>query len=445
MAYAAPLSTLVTNPLQGGYGAGGDTAHPARSQGAQADRSYGYAMQAFGGQSGFDNRSAFAMGYGAPAAAAAGYGGIGGAQGALSGDLMGALQGVIQALVSVVESLAGLLQSMGLGQAGPGAGGPGAGANGGGLGGGVGGGVGPGAGANGGIGGNGNGGIVPPGVGGGYGPGAPIGQPASTIPTNVNYGDLNAQQRNQMTGMDERQRAVLHLWGIQMGSAGKQDGGVYLNVLQNPSGFKPAEVQLARELMAQEQAQFGGITGKGLDAQYFQLYQQISGVDISQRYGNAPINFATGPVNMGNRQSGGNGLSNFENSVLQLWGHNPLFTGGKVDGSILDYALNSPNRLEANLNNADLIGLKQADLASDGVLNGDSLEKSMMAVMDRVYLGGPTATMQGTMNDALAEAADRRAGLLPPPAAPAAEPINPLALGAVQKKGAGCPFLGAGV
>ncbi|HZN95740.1 MAG TPA: hypothetical protein VFB81_23665, partial [Myxococcales bacterium] len=259
----------------------------------------------------------------------------------------------------------------------------------------------------------------------------------------VSYGALSSEQRTQMSGMDERGRAILHLWGIQMGSAGTQDGGVLLNVLQNPEKFKPAEVQLAKELAAQDRATYGGITGKSLDQAFFGVYQGLTGQDISQRYAFSPIQYARGPVDTNNRLSGANGLNNFENEVLQLWGHSPLFTGS-VDGSILDYSLNSANRLEVNLNNNDLLALKEADLASDGVLNGDSLNKSMLSVLDRVYLGAPSASVGRTMNEALEEASARRLGLLPPPRQAAAGVANPIGLGQ-RAGGSGCPFLSSGI
>jgi hypothetical protein len=313
-------------------------------------------------------------------------------------------------------------------------------------------------------GGGGYGGTTP---GGGYGttPGTTPGTPTDptrpaggVIDPNLRYQDLNNAQRTQMSGMDDRQRGVLHLWGIQMGAAGHQDGGVLLNVLNNPQNFKPAEVELAKELAAKEQAEFGGITGKSLDREFFGLYQNLTGKDISQRYGNAPVRFAQGPVNMENRATGQNGLNQFENEVMQLWGHSPLFTGGKIDGSILQYAMNSNNRMETNLNQGDVKALFDADLASDGVLNGDSLENAMLDVMDRVYLGGPAASANKTMNDAMEEAAQRRQGLLPPPTRQAADlsrPVGPQANQGTQagsqaeqvaaqaqgkKTGGACPF-----
>ena len=266
-------------------------------------------------------------------------------------------------------------------------------------------------------------GAIPPGNGlplPGNGPQSPGNQPGinpsgQEIPTNIDYRDMSKEQRRASSGMSDRERAVLHLWGIQMTSKGEQDGGVLMNVLQNPGQFQPAEVELARELQARDQAKYGGITGKALDEEFFGLYENMTGKDISGKYGQAPVKFAQGPVDMSARLNGQNGLNNFENQVLQLWGHSPLFNQGKIDGNILDYALNSQNTLESNLNRADLQALKDADLASDGVLNGDSLENAFLDTLDRLYLGGPGASSEKTMNDALEEAALRRQGLLPPP------------------------------
>ncbi|MEL7368732.1 MAG: hypothetical protein AAFN74_07465 [Myxococcota bacterium] len=263
------------------------------------------------------------------------------------------------------------------------------------------------------------GGYGPGGPGGGYGPGGPGGPGGEdpvgeTIPSDLDYRDLSREQRRALSGMSDRERAVLHLWGIQMTSEGAQDGGVLLNVLQNPEQFQAAEVELARELQARDTAQYGGITGKALDQEFFSLYQGITGEDISGRYGNAPVRFADGPLDMDARLTGDNGLSGFENQVLQLWGHAPLFNNGQIDGNIVDYALNSDNALEANLNREDLLALREADLRSDGVLNGDSLENAFLDTLDHLYLGGPEASAERTMADALEEAALRRSGALPP-------------------------------
>lgn len=298
------------------------------------------------------------------------------------------------------------------------------------------------------------GGVQPPigQPGGGYGnPGGGGAQPGvvddpALGPLNpaINYSQLNNEERTQISGLTDRERAALHLWGIQMTSDGRQDGGILENVLANPEQFQAAEVELARELVARDQAQYGGITGKSLDEEFFKVYEKVSGVDLSQRYANAPINFSDGPVDMNARLTGDNGLTSYENQVLQLWGHSPLLNQGEIDGNIIQYAMNSPNAMERNLVQSDLEGLLQADLMSDGVINGDSLENAMVDTMDRLYLGAPSASLDRTMQDAMDEAALRRQGVLPPPEAGRGE-ITGVPQGHPQASGGGgCPFLSGG-
>lgn len=218
------------------------------------------------------------------------------------------------------------------------------------------------------------------------------------IPVDFNYSNLNPQQRTQTTGLDDRGRAALHLWGIQTGASGKNDGGVYFNVLNNPEQFKPAEVALVKELYNKEMQMYGGVTGKLLDQQFFGVYQNMTGKDISQRYGNRPITFAQGPVNMDNRVTGQNGLSQFDNAVIRLWGHDRL-DNGTNDGSILAYSLRSNNSFDAGLNPNDMKALLAADVA-DGRRDGSSLETSFLDSLDRIYLGGPGANQQSTLGRA---------------------------------------------
>ncbi len=224
----------------------------------------------------------------------------------------------------------------------------------------------------------------------------------------TNYRELSLEQRQSLSGLSDRERGILHLWGIQMTSGGKQDGGIYLNVMANPDQFQAAEVELARELAARDHAQYGGVTGKALDQEFFGVYQKVTGQDISQRYGNSPVNFAQGPVNMDNRLTGNNGMSGFENAVIRLWGHDPLFNGGKIDGSVLSYTLDSPNALDAGLNKADVQALLTADLSSDGLRNGDSLEGAFAGVLDKLYLGGPGTSAQAVLSAAEQKASEVR-------------------------------------
>ncbi len=252
------------------------------------------------------------------------------------------------------------------------------------------------------------------------GVGVPAAGSAATpdVNKNVNFGSLSTQERSQI-GLNDRDRAILHLWGRQVISRGVQDGGIYSNIIdQNGNGISgtAAEQQLVRELRAQDQAQFGGDTGKALDREFFALQQRINpNTDPAkiQQYLNAPVRFSQGPVNITSdvatleRQAG---LSKFDQAALRLWGHEPLFNSGKIDGSILAYTIGNANSLDSagrvnsqgqlsqtgsNIDD-DARVLLEADLASDGIRNGDSLESAFGSVLDKIYLGGPGASAQQT-------------------------------------------------
>jgi hypothetical protein len=289
------------------------------------------------------------------------------------------------------------------------------------------------------------GGVQPPGYG--TPPGEGVEPGLGPIP-DVDYRDLNLEQRRELSGLSDRERAILHLWGIQMASEGSNDGGVLLNVENNPNGFTEAEQQLAQELLAQERAANGGqVSGQSLDQEFFELYEKISGVDVSDRYANAPIRFADGPVDMENRLTGDNGLNSFENQVLQLWGHSPLFNDGVIDGNIMQYALDNPDsRLEVGLRDEDLQGLLEADRTDDGVVNGTSLENAFIDTLDRLYYdGAPEASLGRTMNDAMEEAAARRAGADFPPPREGLGEITGVPEGHGNSGNIGnCPFFGGG-
>ena len=103
--------------------------------------------------------------------------------------------------------------------------------------------------------------------------------------------------------------------------------------------------------------------------------------------------------------------------------------------------MNSNNRMEVNLNQDHLKALQDADLASDGVLNGDSLDNAMVDVLDRMYLGAPSASVDRTINDALEEASLRRQGLLPNSQRPVANPsLEAIAASQARRVGGACPF-----
>lgn len=253
-----------------------------------------------------------------------------------------------------------------------------------------------------------------PGQMGGYDPNTGMMWPANSngsgpIPTNIDYRQLSSDERAALSGMNDRERAILHLWGIQMTSRGFQDGGIFLNVLQEPGKFKPAEVQLAQELYSRDTSRFGGITGRSLDEEFFNLSQKITGgqANFYQRYANAPMHYAQGPVSMDTRaleNDGISGLNGFDKAVLRFWGHEPLMNNGRIEGKILGYTLNSNVSLDNDVDRYYAEVLLKSDLMSDGQVNGDSITSGFQDVLDKLYYRTQGPSVEKTWNDSIGKA-----------------------------------------
>lgn len=213
---------------------------------------------------------------------------------------------------------------------------------------------------------------------------------------NIDFNVLSATQRDQL-GMTPRERAILHLWGRQVISAGRQDGGIYTNVLgEDGTGANwanKAEVELVKELRAAEKQQFGADTGIFLDQLYFNLVKEKTGVDMSTRYANRPIHFSSGSISIIediNLLQQRTGLTEFEQGVLRLFGHDPLING-RFDGSVLDYTINNNNALDGSRNSSGnpidkvVRQLLNEDIQDDGQRNGSSLMRQVTTILDRLY------------------------------------------------------------
>jgi hypothetical protein len=222
----------------------------------------------------------------------------------------------------------------------------------------------------------------------------------NTVPNGIL--NLNQSGISQVSHMSQTQLAMLHLWGLQMSSQGHQDGGILLNVLQNPSQFTTAEVQVAQQLANEDQQKYGGITGKSLDQGFFGVYQSLTGQNISSKFANAPMHYANGPVNISNRVNGNNGLSDFENTVLVMWGHTPLFGNG-INGSLESDVLSSKSNVfsQAGADTQGVQALADADLATSGQITGQSLNAGFDDVLNKLYNGGPDVTAQQVVNQTI--------------------------------------------
>ena len=212
------------------------------------------------------------------------------------------------------------------------------------------------------------------------------------INRNLNFRNLNSDQRSDL-GLSDRDRAVLHLWGRQMNERGHQNGDVYLN-----GGFTPAERPLVAELRAREMEQFGEINGSLLDEEFFALNDRLHNLTpgtTSAKYANRQLHSSSGiPITLRNDLAANEaegGLTAFEQATLRLWGHEPLFNGGTIDGSILGYTIGNQNALDSNANSGgngvdnQARVLLEADFLTDGTRNGDSLRSAFNDVMDKIY------------------------------------------------------------
>ncbi|MBS2038999.1 hypothetical protein JST97_28715 [bacterium] len=246
-------------------------------------------------------------------------------------------------------------------------------------------------------------------------PGQPFpGQPSNGVPqadprfanwaqqvTNNNSRSVSNAERTDISQLTDEGRAVLHLWGRQITAQGKQDGSIYFNVLNDTTGkFTPAEHQLVQRLYNQEMQQYGGITGKALDGNFFNLMGQMTGEDLSAKYANSPVNFSNGrEVDLSTQALQKNGLGDFANAVLRLWGHDRL-DDGKNDGSILQFTLQNPNAFDKDLDKNIVQSLAAADVAADGKVDGSSLARAFSQTLDQVYLGGRGGSVQDTLASA---------------------------------------------
>lgn len=212
----------------------------------------------------------------------------------------------------------------------------------------------------------------------------------------IDFTRLSAAERSEM-GMSDRERAVVHLWGRQMISAGEQNGGIYTNVLgKDGTGSEwknKEEVALVKELRAAEHAGFGTDTGWLLDEMYFGIMKEKTGEDWSARYANRPVNESKGPVNITTdiaTLQNQAGINEFDQGVLRLMGHDALMDG-EFDGSILEYTIGNNNALDGvthskgNQIDGTANILLERDMADDNIRNGSSLIRQTAMALDKLY------------------------------------------------------------
>ncbi|MBI3926155.1 MAG: hypothetical protein HY319_11485 [Armatimonadetes bacterium] len=204
----------------------------------------------------------------------------------------------------------------------------------------------------------------------------------------VPFTHLSLQQRRRFSSVGPRDQAVLQLWGLQMGTAGMQNGGVYFNILGQPAQFPPPMVERVREFQAAELENFQGVTGKALDREFFSFYHKVVGKDLSPQYGSSPAQFAQGPVQAG--QMAASPLSAMERGLLRMWGRQSLFGMGLFGGNILPYPLTTPTATRPCLDVRESMALVTADLASYSSDAPYSLEEEFHGMLAKLYQASAT-------------------------------------------------------
>ncbi len=216
------------------------------------------------------------------------------------------------------------------------------------------------------------------------------------IDKNIDFTQLSSDERTQI-GLNDRDRAILHLWGRQVITDGHQDGSIYATVLGEDgtgNGWpNKEEVALVKELQALDRQQFGTDTGTSLDQEFFALYQRLTGINLEQRYANRAVKASNGALEITNdlqQITQQTGLTESDQAVLRFIGHDPLMDG-KLNGSILDYTIGNNNALdgqkhsEGNAIDGHANALIEQDLRDDGLRNGSSLAMSSLDVLDKIY------------------------------------------------------------
>jgi hypothetical protein len=106
-----------------------------------------------------------------------------------------------------------------------------------------------------------------------------------------------------------------------------------------------------------------------------------------------------------NAISSQSGLNNFEQSVLRMWGHDPLFSDGKITGRVFAMTLVNPNSLDkGNINKQNAESLLKADMVDDGQNNGSVFVSSFSDVLMKLYFGAEGTNANKVQNQAVSTA-----------------------------------------
>ena len=241
---------------------------------------------------------------------------------------------------------------------------------------------------------------------------------AEALDRDIDFTELDLKERTK-AGLNDRDRAVLHLGGrdlISRDPDAKEAQSIYFNVLgkdgTGDNWGNKAEVSLVKELKAKEEKEFGGVTGSLLHDELLGLHTRMTGDNVTDRYADREIRFASEGVDITSNVETlekRHGMNRFEQGALRLYGHEPLLTGGKVNGQILAYTVGNDKALDgAKYSGGNAVddvakSILEADMA-DGKLDGDALNESYLAALDKALLGKHTLTAKTLKEKMVAKA-----------------------------------------
>jgi hypothetical protein len=217
------------------------------------------------------------------------------------------------------------------------------------------------------------------------------------------------------SGLSAYERQTLRMWGHDIQDDGKNDGSVLLKSLLNPQGsdneafVKTPEARaitmdhLRRDLMDDWQ-----INGSSIRQDFANIYQKVTGHDISGSLNKAPYQAANLSLNEIYRQqpdmrtaeglkqvSQNTGLSTNEFLNTALWGHDAIdrrgHGGRNIDGSVLGPSLYNPRSIDYGFVNSSpgtkayTQGLIDRDIQRSGQVTGQALNQDFVQILQKIY------------------------------------------------------------
>jgi hypothetical protein len=234
-------------------------------------------------------------------------------------------------------------------------------------------------------------------------------QPSSPPPP------LTEAQRTAQSGLTEYERITLRLWGHDIQDDGKNDGSVLLKTLLNPEGSdntafhrSPSNLSIVFDHLIRDMRDDGQINGTSIRQDFGQIYQKVTGHDISQQLANAPKQAADlsfqelfrQQPDMRSREglqqiSRNTGLSVNEFLNISLWGHDAIDQKApntrNIDGSVLRPSLTDRNNLDFGFVNSSpgtkayTQGLIDRDVRRSGRVTGEALNFDFVKIVEKIY------------------------------------------------------------